>query len=892
MITKKYTKLFRTALLNIDESRIAELEKDILAAGATAEEIESEKLWAETAYPLVEEALELRAQGYFTESLKFDDLETRANKIGMPLPAYLRSLMQSAAMIELEAAQKKQTYSKPYTRYDLLNRTATFLLTEIRWKASWGKKGNSEVKALLKEIQERFPDSLAQAQENIEIGRTICQAGNEARQLGLGGKSEDALEKLYEKLTEKIGQSISDYQRTKIREQYDIGIASRERDQMNNSNAASSKIEAEAFIIDGDDSSANGSLESSNIHPNFIATLPPSKKWTILIDETGSDFSSNAQNADNSSRGRIVGVVIPMDYCNLPGLPVEYHAVKESYSTIQDTVSNIIKSPCGVLGITLNGLHSLKGDLWYVGIETLLDTILRLLPIDGASSVTVYVEQRTRFKPEMSIYLESTCSGCLNRLFRTYPNRAKQITLTGKFIKKIESPWIGYADTVAFCWGGSTVSKILENSGWVNSCLFDSDPEQLCKAIDSLQRQDSLDEREWDDLISRRESDNPNSLANALLKIQGEEAAADITLWKEYLEHVQRHLNSKAIDMRKLGKQIAWLKSYIPDEASLSPRMRLFWLTTQLAQANHLGQIDMITRYQKEFEDLCTMIYPEDAPLTCWTSLHVAVAYMNDFNFKTAYNVVKDWIGVDEAIPGRLYYGQVLSTIGQLNAFIGNQDAAVEAFNLAIDKFEKLTNPDEMRGNVNQTSSYKVVAMMDSDPAPENMTAEMEKYLGRTLLEAADQLAVSDDAGEKFMHHVFLRYLVHFNTSELKPVIEQYLSHKSEWKTEYGHPWELIQFYRGLLQTDSGARTDYLEQAYNQVAQTEEGTLKVIACVILGGLYCYDSNRKEELTALTQKVIETMPFLGEARVTALKNQLETPVEPLAIAKAVLPFNFR
>ena len=238
MITKKYTKLFRTALLNKDESRIAELEKEILASGATAEEIESEKLWAETAYPLVDEALELRAQGYFTESLKFDDLERRADKIGMPLPAYLRSLMQSAAMIELEAAQKKQTYSKPYTRYDSLNRTATFLLTEIRWKASWGKKGNSEVKALLKEIQERFPESVAQAQENIEIGRTICQAGNEARQLGLAGKSEDALEKLYEKLTEKIGQSISDYQRTKIREQYDIGIASRERDQMNNSNAA------------------------------------------------------------------------------------------------------------------------------------------------------------------------------------------------------------------------------------------------------------------------------------------------------------------------------------------------------------------------------------------------------------------------------------------------------------------------------------------------------------------------------------------------------------------------------------------------------------------------------------------------------------------------------
>ncbi len=392
-------------------------------------------------------------------------------------------------------------------------------------------------------------------------------------------------------------------------------------------------------------------------------------------------------------------------------------------------------------------------------------------------------------------------------------------------------------------------------------------------------------------MASDFESDNPNSLANALLRIQGQEAAADQTLWKEYLVHVQKHLYSKAIDMRKLGKQIAWLKAYMPDEESLLPRMRLLWLTTQLAQANHLGQIDMIAMYQKEFEELCTRIYPEDAPLTCWTALHIAVAYMNDFNFKTAYNVVKDWIGVDEAVPGRLYFGQVLSTVGQLNAFIGKLDAAVEAFNLAIDKFEMLTDPDEITGNVNQTYSYKVVAMMDSDTVPENMTAEMEKYLGRTLAEAADQFAVSDDPGEKYMHHVFLRYLVHVNTPELKPIIEKYLSHKDEWKTGYGHPWEMIAFYRGLLQTDS-ARIACLEQAYNQVAQTNDGTLKVIACVILGGLYYYDSSRKEELTALTQKVIDTMPYLGEARVAALKNQLETPVEPLTIAKAVLPFNFR
>lgn len=890
MITKVLLKQFRYALLNKEDDRIAELEKKILDDGSTIADIESQKRWVETANPLIEEALELRDQGYFTESLKFDDLEKRANKIGAPLPAFLRNLLQSAAAIELEKAQKRKACAKSYTKEDSINRTIDFLLSDIRWKASWGRTGKSEVKALLKEIEERFPNSVSQAEHNIEIGKAICQAKNEAKQLGLAGKNDNAFEVLYKKWNTTIGENIANL-KFQMKEQFVVGLSSRERSLKNKQDKELPKIEAEAFIMDSDSTATNRSLEYSGIHPNFIATLPPAKKWTILIDETGSDFSSTAQNSQRSNRGKIVAIVVP-NYCKLPELSATYHSVNKSFETIQKVVDTITQSPCGVLGISLNALHSLNGELWYVGIETLLDTILRLLPIDDKTSITVHVEQRTVFTPDMSTYLATTCSSCMNRLSRTYPNRAKQIELSGDIIKKSDHPLIGYADTIAFCWGGSSVASLLDSSGWVNSCLLDSKPEQLCKAIDSLQRQTPLDEQEWDDLITRREADSPNSLAYALLTMQGQEASKDESLWNRYLEHVQKHLYSKAINLYALGNQIAWLKKWIPAEATFSPRIRLVWLTTQLAQANHLGQTDMISQYQKEFEDLCTLIYPEDAPLTCLTCLHAAVAYMNDFNFKTAYDVVKGWIDKDEAIPGRLYYGQVLSTIGQLNAFIGKQKVAVEAFNAAIEKFEKLTNADEMTGNINQTSSYKAIAMMDSNPVPDNMTAEMEKYLGKTLAEAADQFAISNAPAEKYMHHVFLRYLVHVNTSELKPIIDKYMSHKTEWKTAYGHPWEMISFYRALLHTDSAARNAYLDQAYKQVAQTNDGTLRVIACVILGGLYYYDSSRKEELAELTQKVIDTMPYLGEARVATLKNQLETPVEPLALAKAVLPFNFR
>ncbi|MBQ2621476.1 MAG: hypothetical protein IJF84_09090 [Thermoguttaceae bacterium] len=632
-------------------------------------------------------------------------------------------------------------------------------------------------------------------------------------------------------------------------------------------------------------------LKFSDIHPNFLLNLPPSDKWTILIDEAGDSFKANAEDNISNIRGRLAAIIVP-GYCHLPDLSKNFHATEKNITKVENVMKRITSSKCGVLGISVDAIHSLDSELWYVGVETLIDLILHLLPIESKTDIKVLVEQRTEFEPKDSKFLNTSCAISLNRLARISPYRAELISISGKIIQKEDHPWNGYADTVAFCWGGPSAAKLLKQSGWINSCLLDFKPEKLCQIVDSILRQTPLDEQEWDDLINRRESGDSNTLVNELLTIQGQEAASDQTIWNKYLEHVQKHLYSKAINLYALGNQISWLKKWIPAEANLSPRMRLIWLTTQLAQANHLGQTDMITQYRKEFEDLCTLIYPEDAPLTCLTCLHVAVAYMNDFNFKTAYDVVKKWIAKDEAIPGRLYYGQVLSTIGQLNAFIGNQKEAAEACSLAIEKYEKLTEVSLIADNVNKTSSYKVIAMMDSDPVPENMTTELEKYLGRTLEEAADQFAVSANGGESYMHHIFLRYLVHVNTPELKPIIEKYLSHKAEWKTGQFHPWEMIQFYRALLQTDTAARKAYLEQAYNQVVQADDGTLKAIACVILGSLYYYDSSRKEELAELTQKVINMLPYLGEARVTALKNQLETPVEPLTLAKAVLPFNFR
>ena len=888
MISKVFCRQFRYALLNKDEKLIAELEKNVLCDGATASEIENEKLWAETAFPLVEEAISLREQGCSIRSSKFDSLEERANQVGYPLPAYLRGIVHSSDAIEYHATgaisipaicNKSASKIKKTTKKKAL-KTKGIVCESVPKQKPASKSGlmhclenfkktildknndETQVKLLRDEIINLYPDSVKKVNRIVEIGKAAVKAF-EAGQMGI---SDEDFEICYKKLIEPIAPEDKNVQ-AHIRSLFFRGKTIREWESYRTN-------------------------EFSDDHPNFLSNLTPSKKWTVLIDEAGDTFFNDAKDGVLHSRGRLAAIIVP-DYCNLPNLSANFHSRDLPNEAVKQIVDTIIQSPCGVLGIPVDALRKNDSELWYKGIETLIDLIVHILPIDGKTSLDIMVEQRTEYTPEKSSQLFEECSNCLQRLAQSNPYRAKMIDISAaRFINKSDHPWNGYADTIAHCWGGFSVSEALNDSEWINSCLLDFKPDVLRHIVNVILRKKPLSEVEWSEYLAHPAKGGQKMLACLLLKIQGEEARHDVKRWKKYFDYVQRELNSRLVDYCALEKKCSWLKLYAPDEMLFSPRRQLIWLTTQLTKINNLGKIDFVVQHQKELEELCGIVFPEDAPLTCQTSLQVASAYMNDFNFRTAYNVIKGWLGVDGSVPGIQRYGQVLSTIGQLNAFIGQQNAAIEACNLAIDQFENLADKDKRENNINQTLSYKVIAMMDCETIPENMTQEMERYLGRTLMEAAEHFAVTSNNDEKYMHHVFLRYLVHVNSPELKPIIDRYLSLASEWKTGNGHPWELILFYRALLRTELSNKKINLEQAYYNVFRSNNETLDVTACVILGGLYYYNSKCKTELTELTQRVIQTKPYLGKKRIEALKNQLETPQEPLALAKAVLPFNYR
>ena len=769
MISKVFCKQYRYALLNNDEKLIAELEKNVLRSGATVTEIENEKLWVKNAFPLVDEAIELREQGCSVRSSKFNALETRAKKVGFPLPAYLRGIVHSSDTIEYHAtsstfipairnksAAKKKALKaksivcKPVTKQKAFaNCDLNHCLGNFKKEILQNSHDANQVELLRDEMIHLYPDAAGKVNQIVKLGKAI----DKAFEAGQAGLSDEDFESNYEKLIKSIAPEDKSVQ-AQIRSMFFRGKA----------------------IRDWESYRTN---EFSDDHPNFLSNLQPSTKWTILIDEAGDYFFNDAKDGILHSRGRLAAIIVP-DYCKLPNLSENFHSRDLPNEIVKQIVDTIIQSPCGVLGIPVDALRKQNCELWYTGIETLIDLIIHILPINGKTSLNILVEQRTGYTPQKSNQLNAGCLNCLKRLAASNPYRAKMIDISARFINKSDHPWNGYADTIAHCWGGFSVSEALKDSKWINSCLLDFKPDILRLIVNSILRTKPLSEQEWDAFVARPSKGCQKMLAHLLLKIQGEEARHDVKRWKKYFDYVQKQLNSGSVDYCALKKQLCWLKLYAPDEVTFSPRRELLWLTSQLTRINRQGKTDFVAHYQKELEELCSRVFTEDAPLTCQTTLQVASAYINDFNFKTAYDVVKGWIGVDKTVPGALYYGQVLSTIGQLNAFIGQENAAIDACNLAVDHFETLEDQDKKERNINQTLSYKVIAMMDSETIPENMTQEMEKYLGRTLMEAAERFAVTNFDNEKYMHHVFLRYLVHCNSPELKPVIDKYLSFASE----------------------------------------------------------------------------------------------------------------
>lgn len=772
------------------------------------------------------------------------------------------------------------------------------LLIQYQIKAGWEGESPETLESLRQTFADQYPedyDLLAQAEEN---GRLFQILKRRAYQLGWrsGGKGTfkrlldeaSVPEKVQRTLWKVFCQAVA-LKRAKAAERAEPAAVSAE--ETGDSETAAAK-DAETALSEAwaeKDGGGAGGLLGDGIHPNSILNLRPSQKWTVYGDESGPQF--------RDAGGRYVFVLVP-EGVQLPPLPIGWHAVEQSLEENLSAARDLRRSGCGVLGIPVSALRPSDRDLWFPCIQELLELALGLLPLDGETEVELVVEQRGTANAENAALLGQTIDIATWRLAQMAPDRAKAIHVTGHFAGKEDNRWGGYADVAAYSWGCEPEKRrVFDEFGWVGPCLVAEDEETAAafrRCFEMLQWGGRLPPADWSALASCREATAVGSLVGALLQECGKEARKDPGLWRTFLDHTVGHLDSNAIRMDLLQRQIAWLKEWEPDTEQIPPRLRLLWLTAQLAESNHLGGTKFGQEaHKREFGDLSRRLKDEDAPLCCCAALHLAVELTDDFRFEEAREVLRPWAEEPVAVPGLRCHAQVLSSLGQHEAFLGRNGEALALFERALAAFRGLSEGAE--GECGQTLAYAVAAAMDArSPKLEGL---LEAYFhagnagGEIWEETARRFARDAGAEGKFAHAIFLRWLAEL--PEGHPVRRAYAERPGEWRWgEDQHPWELIAFYRALLLGEgSEAGREWLRRGHD-LAWRGGPTLKAIALVLGAGLMADAEMPAAAYLAEVEEVARLLPGLGAERMGVLREQAARPVGLLELAKRVLPFNFR
>lgn len=364
-------------------------------------------------------------------------------------------------------------------------------------------------------------------------------------------------------------------------------------------------------------------------HCNDIFLLRPAKEWELYVDESGDDAAFNT-----GGKGVIAGVLTDLS-CQLPEQP-QLHASSDKTEELMlagdRVVQTILENPqTGVLAIPARAYRNSGG--WGSLIVSLVDLVLRMLPLDGKTKLTVFVEGRSPYDDVKDFTFMR--DACRYQLMHTLPERAALIDFDIRKMGK-GHPRNAYPDIVShtccMCNGNPLARDRYRAARWGGACYLDYDAMQLCSLLDYYHSGRLLPAADWDALI-RAQRGNDNFVA-ALLQTFGEEVRGDVDLWRELLDVCLAHLDSKAINLYALGRQIDFLKRFRPDETGMPPRVRLLWLTAKLAEANHRGVA--VIKAEKEFMQLIGKLFEEDAPLACFAVLHLAVARTNAYKFQEA----------------------------------------------------------------------------------------------------------------------------------------------------------------------------------------------------------------------------------------------------------------
>lgn len=622
-------------------------------------------------------------------------------------------------------------------------------------------------------------------------------------------------------------------------------------------------------------------------HDNRVLALAPSKRWTVLVDETGDNFTEVGA---PGQAGRFVAIVLPED-TRLPALARGFHTAHQTDEARDKALQGLLDAKVGIFGVSLRDLPLTPGERWVDGVLELVDWLLLLLPrpAEGEVQVDVRVEAR-------GVYAAGTDWGlAVREILRRHavrdPASVADLELTIATFAKMDEPLLAYADLVAHTWGSTDqVAKArLKASRLRGSCLLDGNVPALRDLWSGLSRDRALSPDQWAQLVATPGSDEPRSIAGALSDRLTDRARGQGELWHQYLDRTLAHIESKAIDLRQLGRQIAWLDEAAPEAVTLPVVARHAWALARLDAANHLGQV--ASDAEAELHDLGALLLDERAPMVCEADLRRAVIATNRFDFVGARAALARWHEVDPRVPGLQMWGRVQSSLGQHHAFEGRLAEARARFDAAIDAFGRLSDPRVRAGEQRHTGTYRAIAAMDDATVSDaDARVVLEHVLG-PLDEAVRRLSLSVADADKYALHLLLRWAFQRGDTALRARL---VADAPRWEVGVGHPWPLVCLYRALLLEKTGtpdAVRAVLQCGLDLAWAPEQGpTVRFIGLVIAAVLAA--KGRRDVRIPSQFDGLRAMLPCARDRLTRIEQALSTPGNLHDLINSSLPFNFR
>jgi hypothetical protein len=795
-------------------------------------------------------------------------IEGKHSPAGSEAPA---SQQNPKPQTHAQANKPKQADTKPAANTPTGNNTHEWI-NEVYKVHAWSK---SDAERLLVQYLEQA-EALSSAQPKLadelrkaaRQGKRAAELTKELEQRLKNGESDESIKLWIQSLEGKEPKRALSYLPQKLK-----------KDREHNNNKRQQRKENAEFRI-----TLPYTKLVNNRHPQSLLAVKPSQQWTILIDETGTVFTGDAENMNESNKdlGRIIALAMPQNH-KLPDLNNKTHAVDLNHHKVQELLSQIVNSPCGILGASLK--RDLKSHNWMAAITQLTRWALLMLPISGTTRVKVQIENRGQF--DNSTTLLALEANLYNELLELAPERFRDLHLTLEIMGK-NHPHNGYVDVIANCWGSpdDIKRKMLARTAWRGHCLLQTDDLSRTEYLyRSISNPAGVDAQDWFQLCHEAANEPEHSLLNDILNQLGQRSSTNPTLWQQYLREVQQRMASKQYSATSLNRALTWLQDNRPEHCELPGILNLQYQSAQLAAANHLGRTDL--SLARHVIQLANALHEEAAPDAAEAILRIAISATNSFDFESAMPIIQEWLKLPIATVGLLNHGKLQSTTGQLHAFSGNNSAAIQWFENAITTFGRLSDPQRRLREQQQTLIYQAIAQMDSGhpDVGKSIGQLLNRATGKQGEQAIRQIARSGDA-LRFEHYLLLRWLITGTAQQAH--IDTYLSAEEDWQSEETHPWMLINAYRAWLLVRAGKThdaKDYLQEAIDACQQHHNSA-------VLNGM-------AHTLSALAQSLglppgkhlSEPLPQGFRIDQLAQLSRAVTDQERLTAINTLLPFNF-